>query len=67
MHSAGTPGILVVDAHAADTGKLVTGGSKKTVAVFNKDSDHQVVFILKGYTNRIALLTRVSFDDLMFE
>jgi len=53
LHSASAPGILALDINANNTSKILTGGSDKTAAVFNKD-DEQVVAILKGHTKKVS-------------
>ena len=53
LHSASAPGILALDINPNNMSKILTGGSDKTAAVFNKD-DEQVVAILKGHSKKVS-------------
>ncbi|KAH6945278.1 hypothetical protein HPB50_007712 [Hyalomma asiaticum] len=50
LHSAGLPGILALDVSPTD--RILTGGSDRNAAVFNKDTE-QVVAVLKGHTKKL--------------
>lgn len=50
LHSAGLPGILALDVSPSD--RVLTGGSDRNAAVFNKDTE-QVVAVLKGHTKKV--------------
>lgn len=51
LHSAGLPGILALDVSPTD--RILTGGSDRNAAVFNKDTE-QVVAVLKGHTKKVT-------------
>ncbi|CAN8019170.1 pre-mRNA-processing factor 19 [Ixodes scapularis] len=51
LHSAGLPGILALDVSPSD--RVLTGGSDRNAAVFNKDTE-QVVAVLKGHTKKVT-------------
>lgn len=51
LHSAGLPGILALDVSPSD--RILTGGSDRNAAVFNKDTE-QVVAVLKGHTKKVT-------------
>lgn len=51
LHSAGLPGILALDVSPGD--RILTGGSDRNAAVFNKDTE-QVVAVLKGHTKKVT-------------
>lgn len=51
LHSAGLPGILALDVSPSD--RVLTGGSDRNAAVFNKDTE-QVVAVLKGHSKKVT-------------
>lgn len=65
LHSAGVPGILSLDIHAADTSKILTGGNDKNATVFNKDTE-QVIAVLKGHTKKVTRVIYHPEEDVVF-
>jgi len=49
LHSVSSPGILCMDLQGST---IVTGGSDKSVVVFNKDTE-QVVASFKGHSKKV--------------
>ncbi|CAG0901076.1 unnamed protein product [Cyprideis torosa] len=64
LHSAGAPGILCLDIHAADTSRVVTGGQDKNATVFNKETE-QVIAILKGHTKKVSRVVYHPTEDVV--
>ncbi|MEE6527358.1 hypothetical protein FKM82_028686, partial [Ascaphus truei] len=53
LHSASVPGILALDLCPTDTNKTLTGGSDKSVVVFDALSQ-QILATLKGHTKKVT-------------
>ncbi|XP_065208797.1 pre-mRNA-processing factor 19 [Planococcus citri] len=64
LHSASIPGILSLDIQASDTSKILTGGSDKNAAVFNKDME-QVIAVFKGHTKKVTKVIYHPEEDVV--